>query len=150
MEQGESVEHASQQCAAYHQRSPHPSRPHLSASVDLATWLDVHRLFESLKVAPVDDASNTDDPLLAVKAEALSDLCMFVRNAAAMDNSNQNKAGDAGIVGDVRQTIADMIQREETCSEAMRCVTVSAQALSNLVTGSRQLQQPLVEQELAT
>ncbi|KAJ2702883.1 Ataxin-10 [Coemansia sp. IMI 209128] len=150
MEQGESVEHASQQCAAYHQRSPHPSRPHLSASVDLATWLDVHRLFESLKVAPVDDASDTDDPLLAVKAEALSDLCIFVRNAAAMDNSNQNKASDAGIVGDVRRTIADMIQREETCSEAMRCVTVSAQALSNLVTGSRQLQQPLVEQELAT
>ncbi|KAJ2493463.1 Ataxin-10 [Coemansia sp. RSA 2050] len=153
MEQCESIEHVSrlcQQCAEYRQRSPHPSRPHLPASVDLATWFDVHRLFESLKVAPVDDTSDANDPLLAVKAEALTDLCMYVRNAAAMDNSNQDVANGAGIIGDVRRTISDMVQHDVTCSKAMRCVTVSAQTLSNLVTGNRQLQQSLVEQELTT
>ncbi|KAJ2044757.1 Ataxin-10 [Coemansia sp. S16] len=153
MEQNESIEHVRQlrqECAEYRQRSPHPSRPHLSASVGLTTWLDVHRLFESLKVSPVDIASDVEDPLLALQAEGLTDLCLYVRNTAAMDNTNQDVASSAGIVGDVRRTISDMVQHEISCSEAMRCVTVSAQALSNLVTGNRKLQQSLVEQELTT
>ncbi|KAJ2881197.1 hypothetical protein H4R27_004246 [Coemansia aciculifera] len=153
MEQNESIEHVSQlrqECAEYRQRSPHPSRPHLTASVDLATWLDVHRLFESLKISPVDVASDVEDSLLAIQAEGLTDLCLYVRNTAAMVNSNQDVASDAGIVNDVRRTISDMVQREMSCSEAMRCATVSAQALSNLITGNRRLQQSLVEQELTT
>ncbi|KAJ2814704.1 hypothetical protein FBU31_007192, partial [Coemansia sp. 'formosensis'] len=138
-----------QECAEYRQRSPHPSRPHLSASVDSATWLDVHRLFESLKVGPVDVASYTEDSLLAIQAEGQMDLCMYVRNATAMDNTNQAMASDVDIIGDIRRTISGMMQHEMVCFEAMRCVTVAAQALSNLVTGNRRLQHSLIEQELA-
>ncbi|KAJ2831980.1 Ataxin-10 [Coemansia furcata] len=138
-----------QACAEYRQRSPHPSRPHLSASVDSATWLDVHRLFESLKVGPVDVASYTEASLLAIQAEGLMDLCMYVRNATAMDNTNQAMASDFDIIGDIRRTISGMMQHEMACSEAMRCITVAAQALSNLVTGNRRLQHTLIEQELA-
>ncbi|KAJ2892629.1 hypothetical protein IWW38_003148, partial [Coemansia aciculifera] len=139
-----------QECAEYRQRSPHPSRPQHPATVDLAVWLDVHRLFKSLKVAPGNDSSEGKDPCTASQAEGLTDLCMFVRNAAAMEHANQDLANSAGIVGDVRRTISDMVRRELSCPEATRCVTVAAQAMSNLVTGNRQLQHSLLEQELAS
>ncbi|KAJ2906110.1 hypothetical protein GGI21_004085 [Coemansia aciculifera] len=67
-----------------------------------------------------------------------------------MEHANQDLANSAGIVGDVRRTISDMVRREMSCPEATRCVTVAAQAMSNLVTGNRQLQHSLLEQELAS
>ncbi|KAJ2460535.1 Ataxin-10 [Coemansia sp. RSA 2424] len=141
---------ARQECAEYRQRSPHPSRPQHSATIDLAVWLDIHRLFESLKVGATDASSDNKDHLVVDKAEGLTDLCLFVRNAAAMERANQDLASSTGIIGDIRRTISAMIRREMEYPEATRCVTTAAQALSNLVTGNRPLQRALLEQELTT
>ncbi|KAJ2473007.1 Ataxin-10 [Coemansia sp. RSA 2322] len=66
-----------------------------------------------------------------------------------MERTNQDRANSAGIIDDIRRTVCEMVEHEMECSEAMRCATAAAQALSNVVTGHQQLQLSLMEQELA-
>ncbi|KAJ1941440.1 Ataxin-10, partial [Linderina macrospora] len=77
------------------------------------------------------------------------DLCMFIRNSAAMNKANQDSAFDAGILTCISQTITQLVAREITCPEAMKCVSFAAQALSNLSTGNKRIQRSLFESELA-
>ncbi|KAJ1882358.1 Ataxin-10 [Kickxella alabastrina] len=135
-----------QKCAEYKQRSPHPSRPHISTTVDPAAWLEIHGLFELLKR---DDNTENNDELVPEQCEALGCLCMFVRNAVAMDRANQDAASRAGISEDIRNTIFSMIALELEYPEAMKCATAAAQALSNMVTGNKAQQQKLICDELA-
>ncbi|KAJ2365543.1 Ataxin-10 [Coemansia sp. RSA 2610] len=137
-----------QECAALKDSSPHPSRPHLSTAVEQSIWTHAHALFGEL----LSDATNNDDldidPQAGPRSDALSDLCVFVRNAAAMDRANQTAADEAGIVNDVIQTIQTMLRCEATYPEASQCGAVAGQALSNLATSNSRLQQRLVEREL--
>ncbi|KAJ1995409.1 hypothetical protein GGI26_001179 [Coemansia sp. RSA 1358] len=138
-------------CAEYKQKSPHPSRPHIQASVDISTWSNIHVLFQ--KLLPKDAASNVDEDeqalLAANKYNALSDLCIFVRNAAAMDPSNQNAIDKLGVMADVKNTVSSMLLRELTHAGAMKCATLAAQALSNTVTKNKVLQEKLIRQEFS-
>ncbi|KAJ1882428.1 Ataxin-10 [Kickxella alabastrina] len=136
-----------QKCAEYKQRSPHPSRPHISTTVDPAAWLEIHSLFELLKHG---DSTENNDELVPEQCEALGCLCMFVRNAVAMDRANQDAASRAGISEDIRNTIFSMIALELEYPEAMKCATAAAQALSNMVTGNKAQQQKLICDELAS
>ncbi|KAJ2236114.1 Ataxin-10 [Coemansia sp. RSA 1722] len=134
-------------CAEYRQNSPHPSRPLVPKLVDSSVWLRVHSLFQTLGLR-LEHADGSG--VVAQCSEALECLCIFVRNAAAMEKANQTAASEYEIVNDVKDAIVAMAARELECAEAMRCGTAAAQALSNLVTGNKQLQQELMENELLT
>ncbi|KAJ2842835.1 hypothetical protein IWW36_005765, partial [Coemansia brasiliensis] len=89
------------------------------------------------------------DPLAPMRSDALADLCIFVRNAAAMDSQNQAMAMNAKVVDDVLATIRIMLRCEMTYAEAKKCSASAGQALSNLATNNDALQTQLVESELA-
>ncbi|KAJ1736614.1 Ataxin-10 [Coemansia sp. Benny D160-2] len=82
------------------------------------------------------------------KCNALGDLCAFVRNAAAMDQKNQDLIDGSGITADICKTILDTVELELIHLEAMSCVAIAAQALSNAITGNRALQEKLLRQQL--
>ncbi|KAJ1957515.1 hypothetical protein GGI12_005007, partial [Dipsacomyces acuminosporus] len=134
------------QCAQLRQKSPHPSRPQIPAKVDPETWDRVSRLFQMADIGSIPDE---EDALASMRSRGLTDLCVFVRNAAAMDRSNQEAAYSAGVVGNIRAVISDLVSREITCPAAMDCVSMAAQALSNLVTGNKHIQKSLMESDLA-
>ncbi|KAI8324012.1 hypothetical protein GQ54DRAFT_316423 [Martensiomyces pterosporus] len=136
-----------ERCMQLRQTSPHPSRPQIPTAVDPAAWSRVHSLFQMSAIGSLPDEG---DVLTALRSEGLMELCMFTRNAAAMDRTNQDSASAAGVVGDIRSVIFDLATKEITCPEAMKCVAIAAQALSNIITGNKQLQQSLMETELAS
>ncbi|KAJ2721716.1 hypothetical protein GGI07_003772 [Coemansia sp. Benny D115] len=141
------------QSVEYKQRSPHPSRPSIPAVVDAAVWSDIHSLFQALAHVGQSgggDGLSVDNDAMKVLYEALGCLCMFVRNAAAMDRANQDAAEAAGVMDDIRHTVSAMADHDELVyQEAAKCRTVAAQALSNMVTGNKPLQRRLMEQELS-
>ncbi|KAJ2076884.1 Ataxin-10 [Coemansia sp. RSA 988] len=143
-----------QQCAAYREESPHPSRPHIETAVDNETWNRIHSHFQELLSAASD--TNNDSgregtvPQIPLQMAALTDLCVFVRNAAAMDRGNQDKSSSAGIVDDIIYTIKLAAQHDIAYSEAANCAALAGQALSNMVTGNKKLQHMLVEKELTS
>ncbi|KAJ1734838.1 methionine permease [Coemansia biformis] len=127
---------------------------HVPAKVSAATWVRVHALFRELLAVAVGcaDASNTDDADVAC-AEALTDLCVFVRNAAAMGHENQDGAGDAGVVDDAAATVLLMSRRATARAGAVRdsaarATAAAGQALSNAVTQNQRRQQALLDSEL--
>ncbi|KAJ2827402.1 Ataxin-10, partial [Coemansia erecta] len=130
-------------------RLPHPSRPHLPATVSQETWHRVHTLFRHLLSSANNNNDDLDiDPLAPVWSDALADLCLFARNAFAMDGSNQDLANHVGIVTDITDTIRLMLRCEMTYVEAKRCGTVAGQALSNVATDNKAIQRQLMEGEL--
>ncbi|ORX66898.1 hypothetical protein DL89DRAFT_269933 [Linderina pennispora] len=126
-------------CAQLKLNSPHPSRPHISTVVGSAVWTDVKALFRP----------DAHDTLTAIRSEGLGDLCIFIRNSAAMNKANQDSAFDAGILAYISRVIHQLVVREITCPEAMKCVSFAAQALSNIATGNKKIQRSLFETELA-
>ncbi|KAJ2456215.1 Ataxin-10 [Coemansia sp. RSA 2336] len=140
-----------QECAALKDQSPHPSRPQAAKIVAEQTWLRIHSLFDQLISSANTASSNEDmdiDPLAPMRSEALADLCVFVRNAAAMDPQNQTLAMSANVVDDVLATIRIMLRCEMTYAEAKQCSASAGQALSNLATNNDKLQAHLVDSEL--
>ncbi|KAJ2791824.1 hypothetical protein H4R20_006815, partial [Coemansia guatemalensis] len=81
---------------------------------------------------------------------ALADLCVFVRNAAAMDQANQAKLNSAGVIDDIICTIKSAAQYDVTYAEAADCAALAGQSLSNIVTGNEALRYMLVEKELCS
>ncbi|KAJ2182637.1 Ataxin-10 [Coemansia sp. RSA 551] len=73
---------------------------------------------------------------------------MFVRNAAAMDQSNQAAANSADIVSDIISTIRVTLRCEMTYPEAKKCGAAAGQALSNMATNNKPLQRQLMESEI--
>ncbi|KAJ2357011.1 Ataxin-10 [Coemansia sp. RSA 2618] len=137
------------ECALLKGDSPHPSRPHLPATVSQETWHRVHTLFRHLLSSANNNNEDLDiDPLAPVWSDALADLCLFARNAFAMDESNQDLANHVGIVTDITDTIRLMLRCEMTYVEAKRCGTVAGQALSNVATDNKAIQRQLMEGEL--
>ncbi|KAJ1648633.1 Ataxin-10 [Coemansia asiatica] len=134
------------ECAEYRQNSPHPSRPNIPKLIEPSAWLRVHILFQQLILNL--EQNNDSIPKMSLNFEALEHLCIFVRNAAAMDKANQVAARKHAVVDDIKETIAAMTTRELVWTEAMKCGTAAAQALSNIVTGNKELQLYLMESEL--
>ncbi|KAJ1956313.1 Ataxin-10 [Linderina pennispora] len=133
-------------CAQLRLNSPHPSRPHISTVVGSAVWTEIKALFDLSDIGSLED---THDTLTAIRSEGLCDLCIFIRNSAAMNKANQDSAFDAGILAYISRIIHQLVVREITCPEAMRCVSFAAQALSNIATGNKKVQHSLFETELA-
>lgn len=136
------------ECTELLQRSPHPSRPQVAAEIDVQTWQRIHMLFQYLQIDPDRGNSDGEDSFLGAQFAALTDLCLFVRNTAAMEQVNQNVASRIGVVGYVRRVLLRAVEREITCPEAMNCAVAAAQAMSNLVTGNQALQRQLVTKEM--
>ncbi|KAJ2616236.1 Ataxin-10 [Coemansia sp. RSA 1365] len=80
---------------------------------------------------------------------ALADLCVFVRNAAAMDQTNQDNSNSAGIFDDIVCTIKATTRHDVVYAEAVNCAALAGQALSNMVTGNKVLRHMLLENELS-
>ncbi|KAJ1742256.1 Ataxin-10 [Coemansia sp. RSA 1821] len=140
-----------QECAALKDQSPHPSRPQVPKLVAEQTWLRIHLLFDQLISSAIIANSNEDmdiDPLAPMRSEALADLCVFVRNATAMDPQNQTMAMSANVVDGVLATIRIMLRCEMTYAEAKQCSASAGQALSNLATNNYKLQAQLIDSEL--
>ncbi|KAJ2576830.1 Ataxin-10 [Coemansia sp. RSA 1807] len=136
------------ECATLKDGSPHPSRPQIPVVVGQETWSRIHALFRELLASANSNIDLDIDPLAAVWSDALTDLCMFVRNAAAMDQSNQAAANSADIVSDIISTIRVTLRCEMTYPEAKKCGAAAGQALSNMATNNKPLQRQLMESEI--
>ncbi|KAJ2788111.1 Ataxin-10 [Coemansia interrupta] len=139
-----SLDKICRECSEHKQRSPHPSRPHIPTAVDEPTWQRIHELFARLQAA----ISSPPFEQTSMACESLGSICTFVRNAAAMDKANQEAARSAGILTDVRRALVSMTAQELTSATAMQAGASAAQALSNLATGNKEIQQWLVDEEL--
>ncbi|PIA17000.1 hypothetical protein COEREDRAFT_86408 [Coemansia reversa NRRL 1564] len=142
-----------QQCAAYKEASPHPTRPHIKTVIDNDTWNRIHDYFQELLSFMADtncDCSNRGSVAqMPLQMVALADLCMFVRNAAAMNRTNQDNSNSAGIIDDIVCTIKAATRHDVAYAEAANCAALAGQALSNIVTGNEVLRHMLLENELS-
>ncbi|KAJ2708625.1 Ataxin-10 [Coemansia spiralis] len=128
------------ECVALRAAGPHPRRSDVPAAVSAAEWAHVHTLFQALLALAADGTST----VAAACTEAQADLCVYVRNAAVADRSNQDGAGAAGVVRDA----AAAVRLAHRLPGAEPCLVAAGQALSNAVTQNQPQQLALLESEL--